>query len=121
MVMLEWFQNPKNWIFRQRFKEKLIKQDVPKKNICGEIESSANSNQNHQVFHKLVEIELKKNDLLLVTKLNWYSKNTLSFLKLQEKFFLKIVTFVLLDFPYSSNMAVNKLIATKLIAIVTFE
>ena len=39
----------------------------------------------------------------------------------QEKLFKKKVTFLSLDLPYSSDMAVNKLIATNLAAIATFE
>ena len=40
---------------------------------------------------------------------------------MQEKLFKKKVTFLSLDLPYSSDMAVNKLIATNLAAIATFE
>lgn len=59
--------------------------------------------------------------MLLVTKIDRCSRNTLEFLKLQEKLFKKQVTFISLDLPYSSDMAVNKLIATNLAAIATFE
>lgn len=59
--------------------------------------------------------------MLLVTKIDWCSRNTLEFLKLQEKLFNKQVTFISLDLPYSSDMAVNKLITTNLAAIATFE
>jgi len=50
--------------------------------------------------------------LLLVTKIDRCSRNTLEFLKLQEKLFKKSVIFIALDLPYSNDMAVNKLIAT---------
>lgn len=59
--------------------------------------------------------------MLLVTKIDRCSRNTLEFLKLQEKLFQKKVTFLSLDLPYSNDMAVNKLIATNLAAIATFE
>lgn len=59
--------------------------------------------------------------MLLVTKIDRCSRNTLEFLKLQEKLFKKQVTFLSLDLPYSNDMAVNKLIATNLAAIATFE
>jgi len=59
--------------------------------------------------------------LLLVTKIDQCSRNTLEFLKLQEKLFKKSVTFIALDLPYSNDMAVNKLIATNLAAIAAFE
>ena len=59
--------------------------------------------------------------MLLVTKIDRCSRNTLEFLKLQEKLFQKKVTFLSLDLPCSNDMAVNKLIATNLAAIATFE
>ena len=59
--------------------------------------------------------------MLLVTKIDRCSRNTLEFLKLQDKLFHKSVTFIALDLPYSNDMAVNKLIATNLAAIATFE
>jgi len=57
----------------------------------------------------------------MVPKLNRCSRNTLSFLKLQDKLFKRSITFVALDLPYSDNLATNKLIATNLSAIATFE
>jgi DNA invertase Pin-like site-specific DNA recombinase len=69
----------------------------------------------------LIENELKQNDLLLVNKIDRCSRNTLDFLKLQEKLFKKSVRFISLDLPYSNDMAVNNLIATNLAAIATFE
>ena len=57
----------------------------------------------------------------MVTKIDRCSRNTLEFLKLQEKLFQKQVRFISLDLPYSTDMAVNKLIATNLAAIATFE
>jgi hypothetical protein len=48
-------------------------------------------------------------------------RNTLEFLKLQEELFKKKVTFLSLDLPYSTDIAVNKLIATNLAGIATFE
>lgn len=58
---------------------------------------------------------------MFVTKIDRCSRNTLEFLKLQEKLFNKSVKFISLDLPYSNDMAVNKLIATNLAAIATFE
>jgi DNA invertase Pin-like site-specific DNA recombinase len=57
----------------------------------------------------------------MVTKIDRCSRNTLDFLKLQDKLFKKSVTFISLVLPYSTDMAVNKLIATNLAAIATFE
>ena len=102
-------------------KQELIKLEVPEKNIRVEVGSAADPIQERPVFQKLIEEELQENDLLLVTKIDRCSRNTLEFLKLQEKLFQKSVTFICLDLPYSSDIAVNKLIATNLAAIATFE
>ena len=102
-------------------KQELLKQGVPEKNIRAEVGSAADPIRERPIFQKLIEEELKENDLLLVTKIDRCSRNTLEFLKLQEKLFKKQVTFISLDLPYSSDMAVNKLIATNLAAIATFE
>jgi DNA invertase Pin-like site-specific DNA recombinase len=59
--------------------------------------------------------------LLLVTKIDRCSRNTLEFLKLQERLYKKGVRFISLDLPYSNDMAVNQLISTNLAAIATFE
>jgi DNA invertase Pin-like site-specific DNA recombinase len=102
-------------------KEEFIEQGVPEKNIRIEIGSAVNTISERPVFYNLINNELKENDLLLVTKIDRCSRNTLEFLKLQEKLFHKSVTFISLDLPYSKDMAVNKLIATNLAAIATFE
>ena len=59
--------------------------------------------------------------MLFVTKIDRCSRNTFEFLKLQERLHKKGVIFISLDLPYSNDMAVNKLIATNLAAIATFE
>ena len=102
-------------------KQELLKQGVPEKNIRVEVGSAADSIRERPVFQKLIEEELQENDLLLVTKIDRCSRNTLEFLKLQEKLFQKQVTFISLDLPYSTDMAVNQLISTNLAAIATFE
>jgi DNA invertase Pin-like site-specific DNA recombinase len=86
-----------------------------------EVGSAADPIRERPVFYNLIESELQENDLLFVTKIDRCSRNTLDFLKLQEKLFNKSVTFISLDLPYSNDMAVNKLIATNLAAIATFE
>lgn len=102
-------------------KEELIRQGVPKKNIRLEVGSAADPIKERPIFQKLIDQELKENYLLLVTKIDRCSRNTLEFLKLQEKLSNKSVTFISLDLPYSNDMAVNKLISTNLAAIATFE
>lgn len=59
--------------------------------------------------------------MLFVTKIDRCSRNTLEFLKLQERLHKRSVIFISLDLPYSNDMAVNKLISTNLAAIATFE
>ena len=102
-------------------KEEFIQQGVPEKNIRIEVGSAADTISERPIFYHLIDHELKENDLLVVTKIDRCSRNTLEFLKLQEKLFKKGVTFISLDLPYSNDIAVNKLIATNLAAIATFE
>jgi DNA invertase Pin-like site-specific DNA recombinase len=102
-------------------KQEFLKLDVPEKNIRIEIGSAADPIQERPVFQKLIEDEVQENDLVLVTKIDRCSKNSLEFLKLQEKLFQKQVTFISLDLSYSTEVAVNQLIAANLAAIATFE
>lgn len=105
----------------QSQKEEFLRLGVPEKNIRVEVGSAADNISDRPIFYDLVDNQLKENDLLLVTKIDRCSRNTLEFLKLQEKLFKKGVTFISLDLPYSNDVAVNKLIATNLAAIATFE
>lgn len=105
----------------QSQKEQLIKEGIPEENIFQEIGSATDSIENRPIFFELIEKTLKKDDLLVVTKIDRCSRDTLSFLNLQEKLFNKSIHFISLDLPYSNDLAVNKLIATNLAAIATFE
>jgi len=102
-------------------KQEFLHHGVPEKNIRIEIGSAADNICERPVFYHLIDQKLTENDLVLVSKIDRCSRNTLEFLKLQEKLFKKKVTFLSLDLPYSTDMAVNKLIATNLAAIATFE
>jgi len=102
-------------------KSEFLKLGVPEKNIRIEVGSAADSIQDRPIFYQLIDHELKENDLFFVTKIDRCSRNTLEFLKLQERLYKKNVIFISLDLPYASDMAVNKLIATNLAAIATFE
>uniref|UniRef100_UPI0040570D6F recombinase family protein n=1 Tax=Candidatus Electrothrix sp. TaxID=2170559 RepID=UPI0040570D6F len=73
--------------------------------------------KNVDLRYNFIDNELTENDLLFITKIDRCSRNTLEFLKLQERLHKKGVIFISLDLPYASDMAVNKLIA----AIATFE
>ena len=102
-------------------KQEFLKLGVPEKNIRIEVGSAADNIRDRPIFYRLIDHELKENDLLFVTKIDRCSRNTLEFLKLQERLHKKGVTFISLDLPYANDMAVNKLIATNLAAIATFE
>lgn len=121
MAMQELALNLKRIIPLWKYRKKNLFNKEFKKNIRFEVGSVADTLKERPVFQKLIEEELKENDLLLVTKIDRCSRNTLEFLKLQEKLFNKSVTFIALDLPYSKDMAVNKLISTNLAAIATFE
>jgi DNA invertase Pin-like site-specific DNA recombinase len=102
-------------------KEQLIENGIQPENIRIEVGSGANEIKNRLVFQKLIQEELKPNDLLMVTKIDRCSRNTLEFLKLQDILFKKNITFVALDLPTSIDLATNKLIATTLSGIAEFE
>ena len=76
-------------------KQEFFKLEVPGKNIRIEIGSAADPIRERPVFQKLIEEELQENDLLLVTKIDRCSRNTLEFLKLQERLHKKGVRFTL--------------------------
>lgn len=102
-------------------KQELIKNGIKIENIRIEIGSAANEIKNRPVFKKLMQEELQTNDLLMVTKIDRCSRNTLEFLKLQDVLFKQNITFVALDLPTSVDLATNKLIATTLSGIAEFE
>ena len=102
-------------------KQQLIKNGIEEKNIFVEIESGTKEIRNLSTFQKLINQKLKKNDLLMVNKINICSRNTLEFLKLQDILFEKSVTFVALDLPISIDLADNKVMAKTLSAIAKIE
>ena len=102
-------------------KQQLIQNGIQAENIRIEVGSAVNEIKNRPVFQKLMEEELKPNDLLMVTKIDRCSRNTLEFLKLQDILFKQNITFVALDLPTSVDLATNKLIATTLSGIAEFE
>ncbi len=70
-------------------KDQLIQNGIEIENIRIEVGSAANEIKNRPVFQKLTENELQANDLLMVTKIDRCSRNTLEFLKLQDSLFKK--------------------------------
>lgn len=88
-------------------KAELIKIGVPEKNIIVEVESATDSINKKPVFSKLIDEILKAGDSLIVTKLDRYSRNTLSFLQLKKLLLEKGVVFRVLDLPqdYLENSA----------------
>ena len=101
-------------------KQQLIQNQIPPENIRIEVGSAANEIKNRPIFQKLIQ-KLQENDLLMVTKIDRCSRNTLEFLKLQDFFFKKQIIFVALDLPNSLNLATNKLIATTFSGIAEFK
>ena len=70
-------------------KQLLIQNGIKEQNILVEVGSAANEIKNRPVFQKLMHE--KENDLVMVTKIDRCSRNTLEFLKLQDIFFEKIL------------------------------
>jgi DNA invertase Pin-like site-specific DNA recombinase len=99
----------------------LIQNGIEEQNILVEVGSAANEIKNRPVFQKLMNEKLQENDLLMVTKIDRCSRNTLEFLKLQDILFKQNITFVALDLPTSVDLATTKLIATTLSGIAEFE
>jgi len=102
-------------------KQQLIQNGIEEENLFVEVGSAANEIKNRSVFQKLINQKLKEKDLLMVTKIDRCSRNTLEFLKLQDILLKKNITFVALDLPTSVDLATNKLMATTLSAMAEFE
>jgi DNA invertase Pin-like site-specific DNA recombinase len=102
-------------------KEQLIQNRIQPENIRIEVGSATNEIKNRPIFQTLINQKLQEGDLLMVTKIDRCSRNTLKFLKLQDILFKKNITFVALDLPTSIDLATNKLIATTLSGIAEFE
>lgn len=102
-------------------KQQLIQNGIKAKNIPIEVGSTATETKSRPVLRKLMQEELKSNNLLMVTKIDRCSRNTLEFLKLQDILFKRNITFVALDLPTSVDLATNKLIVTTLSAMAEFE
>lgn len=102
-------------------KQQLIQNGIEEENIFVEVGSAVNEIKNRSVFQKLINQKLKENDLLMVTKIDRCSRNTLEFLKLQDILFKKNITFVALGLPTSVDLATNKIMAITLSAMAKFE
>mgnify|MGYP003562682528 CR=1 FL=1 len=72
-------------------KAEFLRLGVPRKNIRVEVGSAADKIEDRPVFYHLIDDELKEN----VTKIDRCSRNTLEFLKLQERLYKKGVRFTL--------------------------
>lgn len=104
-------------------KAELMKLGVLEENIYLEIGSATDAIENRPIFFKLINQILKKSDLLIITKLDRCSRNTLSFLQLKNQLAEKGVAFWVLDLPrdYLENSPSSQLISTALAAIAEFE
>ena len=102
-------------------KQQLIENGIEKENIFVEVGSAANEIKNRPILQELINQKLKENDLLMVTKIDRCSRNTLEFLKLQDILFKRNIQFISLDLPHSDDPSINRLIATTLSSIAEFE
>ena len=102
-------------------KEELIKNGVLKENILQEIGSAANEIKNRPGFQTLINQKLQEGDVLMVTRIDRCSRNTLEFLKLQDILFKRKIEFISLDLPHSNDPGINLFIATTLSSIAEFE
>lgn len=71
-------------------KQEFLKLGVSEKNIRVKVGSAADNIKNRPIFYNLIDKELVENDLLFVTKIDRCSRNTLEFLKLQERLHKKV-------------------------------
>jgi DNA invertase Pin-like site-specific DNA recombinase len=60
-------------------KQLLIQKGIEEQNILVEVGSAANEIKNRPVFQELMNEKLQKNDLLMVTKIDRCSRNTIEF------------------------------------------
>ena len=102
-------------------KQQLIEKGILEKNILVEVGSAANEIQNRPIFQTLINQKLQEGDVLMVTKMDRCSRNTLEFLKLQDILFKRKIEFISLDLPHSDDPGINRLIATTLSSIAEFE
>ena len=86
-----------------------------------EVGSAANEIKNRPIFQILINQKLQEGDVLMVTKIDRCSRNTLEFLKLQDILFKRKIEFISLDLPHSDDPGINRLIATTLSSIAEFE
>ena len=102
-------------------KQQLIENGILEKNILVEVGSAANEIKNRPIFQILINQKLQEGDVLMVTKIDRCSRNTLEFLKLQDILFKRKIEFISLDLPHSDDPGINRLIATTLSSIAEFE
>lgn len=78
-------------------KQQLIENGILEKNILVEVSSAANEIKNRPIFQTLINQKLQEGDVLIVTKIDRCSRNTLEFLKLQDILFKRKIEFISLD------------------------
>ena len=93
-------------------KLQLIENGIVEKHIVLEVGSAATEIKNRPIFQTLINQTLQEGDVLMVTKIDRCSRNTLEFLKLQDILFKRKIEFISLDLPHSDDPSINRLIAT---------
>ena len=102
-------------------KLQLIENGIVEKHIVLEVGSAATEIKNRPIFQTLINQTLQEGDVLMVTKIDRCSRNTIEFLKLQDILFKRKIEFISLDLPHSDDPSINRLIATTLSSIAEFE
>ncbi len=102
-------------------REQLLKAGISAENIRQEIGSGTLLLKDRPVLSKLINNELKKGDLLVVTKLDRCCRNAMAFLELEMEFKTRQITFLSLDLPYSEDRNMHSLISTIIASIASFR
>ena len=102
-------------------KLQLIENGIVEKHIVLEVGSAATEIKNRPIFQTLINQTLQEGDVLMVTKIDRCSRNTLEFLKLQDILLKRKIELISLDLPHSDDPSINRLTATTLSSIVEFE
>ena len=91
-------------------KDILIGIGIPKNNIYFEVGGRGDSIQEHKILQKLIDNQLKKNNLLLTTKIDRCCGNLAEFLELHYQLIQKEIIFITLELPYTDNIETNTVI-----------
>ena len=98
--------------------KKLTKHDVLKKNIRVEY---GPFRKNLPILNKLLNLELQKNDILILLKLSHFCNSIIHFLKIQEKIHSLGTILIVLDLPFPEDLDFNSKLMMSLSAMSKLE